>query len=307
MRIPRGSVLHILLCFLTGFPPGEAGARVYRIRKGEHFADGTLNVNQWFIGKKLRFQARFDPSNAYTLPPGDQADSNKLFGFSDCGQYAGNSSARIGWRWYRNRLEITAVAHYEGTWHLHEILGIADFNRIHDFEIELSPDRAHYRFRYDQGPPVEMKRDCDSPILWGYVLYPYFGGNLPAPHDMQVSVWSEARAGISLLQAGPNPVIPSTATATGTAADGQLMRTRIFAPETIRARYEILSPDGSLEWASPASIHPGTPEPVEDSFVFPRHLPSGIHLLRLSSWKEGRWIPGFILDGEEALRILVLN
>lgn len=295
MKLPRPLVAFFICWNVCLFLAQQAPARVYQIKKGDHFAVGTLNVNQWFIGKKLRFQARFDPSNIYTLPPGEQADSNKLFGFSDCGRPAGNSSARIGWRWFRNQLEITAVAHYEGTWHLYEILGTADLDRIHDFEIELAPDQAHYRFRFDHGPAIEMRRDCDSPLMWGYVLYPYFGGNLTAPQDMQLSVWSETRAGILLLTSGPNP-------ATG----GERMKTRIFAPESLMARYEILSLAGALEWASPEKFHPGTREPVEDDFVLPRHLSTGIHLLRLASRKESAWIPGFILDGEEALRLMVL-
>jgi hypothetical protein len=290
----------ILFCVAGVCQTGEAMARIYRIRQGDHFAIGTFRANEWFIGKKLRFQAKFDPSNVYTLPPGDQADSNKLFGFSDCGRYAGNSSARIGWRWFRNRLEITAVAHYDGNWHLYEILGVADLRQIHDFEIELSPDRAHYRFRFDHGPAVEMRRDCDSPYMWGYVLYPYFGGNLAAPHDMELSVWSESRAGIALLEAGPNPVPP----------DRQI-KTRILVPEPIEARYEIYSTAGALEWTSPVRSHPGSPSGTppdlqDDSFTFPPHLPTGVHLLRLSARTPTGWRPGFVLDGEELVRLLVL-
>jgi hypothetical protein len=285
----------ILFCVAGICQTAEAIARIYRIRQGDHFAIGTFQVNEWFIGKKLRFQAKFDPSNIYTLPPGDQADSNKLFGFSDCGRYAGNSSARIGWRWFRNRLEITAVAHYEGNWHLYEILGVADLTTIHDFEIELSPDRAHYRFRFDHGPPVEMKRDCDSESMWGYVLYPYFGGNLTAPHDMELSVWSESRAGIALLQAGPNP-----------APSGGQIKTRILVPDPIHARYEILSTAGSLEWTSAVRTYPSAPDPVEDFLTLPSYLPSGLHFLRLSALTHSGWKPGFVLDGEEMIRILML-
>jgi hypothetical protein len=288
---------HFCLAVLTlslGLIPG-AHARVYQIKKGDHFAQGTFNVNQWFMGERLEFLAQFNSSNIYTLPPGDQADSNKLFGFSDCGRYAGNSSARIGWRWFRNQLEITAVAHYEGTWHLYEILGTATLGQIHHFEIALSPDRHHYRFRFDHGPPIEMKRDCGQSVMWGYVLYPYFGGNLPAPRDMNLSVWSESRSGILLLQAGPNPASP-----------GQTLKTRIFAPETIEARYELINTSGVLEWSSAPVLYTGMTEPSEDHLILPTGLRPGVHLLRLSTRAQNGWVPGFMLDGEEAIRILTL-
>lgn len=72
--------------------------KTFLIKKGAH----SSKPDPFTFTKKssVRFSAVFDSSCIYkTVDPSNQADINKLYGFSDCGEHHLTNSARIGWRW----------------------------------------------------------------------------------------------------------------------------------------------------------------------------------------------------------------
>ena len=258
----------------------------YFIGKGQQFADGTLNFNRWFVGNKFEFKAAFNSSNIYTLPKSEQADHNKLFGFSDCKQRHYESSARFGWRWYNNRLEITAITHRNGTWHLHEIMGVAELNKVYNFKIEVSDDKSFYIYTFNNGTPVKMQRDCADETMLGYFLYPYFGGNEVAPHDMTVSVWTKDKANFAMEKAGPNPL-----------KAGEKLKVQLRVGEPMEIEFQVYNLIGQKVYQTESIPFDGMEELQSYDLYIPHNLSSGIYLIRPVALKDSNFLPGYVVGG----------
>lgn len=156
-------------------------AKIYTIEQGNHHsthAIAKLETN------KLSFKAHFDSSAIYTTTHEEnQADINKLYGFSDCSSSHHTNSARFGWRWTGKDLEIHAYTYVNGVRNSKYITSVA-FDKAFDYSITVLPD--HYQFTVNE-TSVSMDRSCSGPAS-GYVLYPYFGGDETAPHDITILI-----------------------------------------------------------------------------------------------------------------------
>ena len=161
---------------LTGFTS-------WWIRAGQHYAEGNqypqASINQ------MRFKVLFDSSCIYTSQvPENQEDINKLMGFSDCGEFHQVSSARFGWNWLRDSLRIHAYC-YVNSVRVYKELGAVPLNRVQHCELRVLPES--YVFILN-GRADTLSRGCTDSLAMGYKLYPYFGGNEPAPHDVRIRV-----------------------------------------------------------------------------------------------------------------------
>jgi hypothetical protein len=296
----RASASHLALAFASlvlCLTPKSLKAKDYFIHKGQNFAEGTLNLNHWFMGTKFEFKAAFNESNIYTLPESEQADSNKLFGFSDCKTWAQESSARFGWRWYNNRLEITAVSHYDGRWHLHEIIGVADLNKVYDFKIELSEDKSQYLFTFNKEKTIAMKRDCTDDSMLGYYLYPYFGGSEKSPKDMVISVWTKPHANFALQKAGPNPV-----------KAGEPLNLQLLIGENMEIKFEVFNLLRQLVFKTDSIPFDASDETQLYILNLPSHLSSGIYLIRPMALNNPEPLPGFVVgSGGDSLKLVYLK
>ena len=290
-------ILSSLLVLMTLASPVQSQAKDYHIQKGQNFADGTLNLNHWFMGEKFEFKAAFNQTNIYTLPASEQADSNKLFGFSDCKTWAQESSARFGWRWLNDRIEITAVSHYDGTWHLNEIVGVAELNKVYDFKIELSEDKTQYLFTFNKTKTISMKRDCSDDSMLGYYLYPYFGGSEKSPQDMVVSVWEKPHANFVLQKAGPNPV-----------KAGEPLKLQLLVGESMDIKFEVFNIIGQMVYKTDR-IHFDSSEESQDYILqLPAHYSSGIYLVRPMAMLDPNPLPGYVVgSGGDSLKLLYLK
>lgn len=156
--------------------------RKYVIRSGEHHATLSFENTKF---DKLKFKALFDSSAIYqTGKPENQGDINKLFGTSDCSSYHHTNSARFGWRWYENQLEIWAYAYVDGERKM-SIIDTVALNKFNEYEIRFEESRYVFRLNDKE---VEMPRSCQKEAK-GYKLFPYFGGDEAAPND--ISIWIE--------------------------------------------------------------------------------------------------------------------
>ncbi|HYE53846.1 MAG TPA: hypothetical protein VD996_03350 [Chitinophagaceae bacterium] len=164
--------------------PGHAdGYKQYLIRKGEHSAQG--NDHRTLITGKLVFQVLFDSSCIYTtVKSSNTTDVNKLYGFSDCNNLHHLNSARFGWRWNNNALEILAYCYVNGE-RIIRSLGNIDIGQ--PVTMSIRPDGASYVFEMN-GTREVMPRYCSTPNIEGYQLYPYFGGDETAPHDVRIFI-----------------------------------------------------------------------------------------------------------------------
>ncbi|MDX5422996.1 MAG: hypothetical protein LPK14_12135, partial [Hymenobacteraceae bacterium] len=115
--------------------------------------------------------------------PANQADINKLYGLSDCSTDHHTNSARFGWRWYENRLEIHAYT-YLNTVRRSALIGTVALGAPATYELQLKD--GEYLFILN-GKRLALPRACTGKGE-GYQLYPYFGGDETAPHDISIVI-----------------------------------------------------------------------------------------------------------------------
>ncbi|MEP1114877.1 hypothetical protein [Ekhidna sp.] len=161
----------------------EEPYETFFIPSGKH--DNGMKI-QSLQTKTLKFSAIFNETAIYeTQTLENQEDINKLMGFSDCNSHHHKNSARFGWRWLNNQLEIHAYAYANGE-RITEYIGSVKLNEPYDYQIQLTNDA--YVFYLEGLDPVRITRK--SPCTRGlyYMLFPYFGGNEVAPHDMTIQI-----------------------------------------------------------------------------------------------------------------------
>ncbi len=132
---------------------------------------------------ELHFLVKFDSSAIYsTSEPSNQHDINKLFGFSDNDAHHHQFSARIGWRWSDGALRLFGYIYNGGISSHQEISSVAIGKEI-DCSIIVRSEK--YIFRVNDRETT-MPRTSPAATAVGYRLYPYFGGDEPAPHDIHI-------------------------------------------------------------------------------------------------------------------------
>lgn len=154
-------------------------SEIFKIKEGDHKSSNSLeftNKSSW------DFKFQFDSSSIYkTIDPINQWDVNKLIGISDGGLHQKNS-ARFGWRWFDGKLELMAYTHYRGNF---------EFQKITDIEIGKEYiGTIQYGEEYIficNGVSVFMRRDRNIHTN-NYYLWPYFGGDEVAPHDIKIKI-----------------------------------------------------------------------------------------------------------------------
>lgn len=88
------------------------GGRFYFIPAGEHYPSGIGDFQ--FTSRRIGvWQAMFTKETAYrTKNPSNQADINKLVGFSDCfSLHHHRNSARFGWAWEPEQMVMKLFAY----------------------------------------------------------------------------------------------------------------------------------------------------------------------------------------------------
>lgn len=156
------------------------------IPKGQHYA--SENGYKPIETAELKFVVRFDSSAIYkTANPENQYDINKLYGFSDNGQGHQSFSARFGWRWSDEALRLFAYTYNYGKREEKE-LGIVNIGEEIHCSIKVMPEA--YFFTLNKTTET-MARQSVGPVAKGYRLYPYFGGDENAPHDVRIWIREE--------------------------------------------------------------------------------------------------------------------
>lgn len=163
----------------------------YVIPKGKH----ASKLKGRFPGDKLRtlkrdrleFRARFDETARYNAGIRNQADINKLMGFSEANSHHRKNSIRFGWRYdlLTDSIEVFAYAYEESKRWYQRITKVA-INQSVKYCIQIT-DQAFYLI-VDDAQVVEFQRTVKNKKGIYYLLFPFFGGNEVAPHDINVYV-----------------------------------------------------------------------------------------------------------------------
>jgi len=146
-----------------------SGYQLFTIKKGKHISGYRYNSD---YNNNIKFKAIFDSSAIYkTVNSTNQSDVNKLYGVSDCNKNHMEYSIRFGWRYYNNKLEILWFKHESGDF---------TFGVIKEIEINKS-------YTYTLNVCSIIPRKCNNEYK-RYYLYPYFGGDETAPHNITIKI-----------------------------------------------------------------------------------------------------------------------
>jgi hypothetical protein len=158
----------------------------FLIPKGKHYPKG-FHFGFTFK-RKIEFEAMFDKSCLYHFGDVDDYDINKLFGMSTT-WFHHRQSARIGWRCVNGReIEILTYSYNKGERKIeeHDILGTVLPGEKFTCIIEDQETDYVFRFKKEDDISWTNAHDAKHPdwFIFHYFLWPYFGGNKTAPHDM---------------------------------------------------------------------------------------------------------------------------
>ena len=166
---------------LAGKP--KSGEQTFLIKKGNHSAEG--NHFQMFEKTSLSYEVEFDSSAIYeSALISNQEDVNKLFGFSDCNTHHHDNSARIGWVWNGKAIALYAYSYVNKERVIKPLINI-QINEQVKCSISASGDKYYFKVNnYTDSLP----RHCTDYEGSRYKLYPYFGGDEMAPHDVRIKM-----------------------------------------------------------------------------------------------------------------------
>jgi hypothetical protein len=155
--------------------------QTFIIKQGQHSSNHLVEP---VAKNKMRFLVKFDETARYANTiSNNQEDINKLYGFSDCGTQHHVNSARFGWRWFNNQLQIFAYTYKEGI-QTNKFITAINLNKEYIYELEVRGNK--YVFQVNN-QIVVMDRGC-SGFSASYKLYPYFGGDEVAPHNIRIVI-----------------------------------------------------------------------------------------------------------------------
>lgn len=158
----------------------------YKIPAGAHSSDKSIFKS--IETSELKFVVKFDSSAIYqSKATENQYDINKLYGFSDNEAHHHQFSARFGWRWSDGALRLFAYVYNEGKLSSKELAAATIGSEI---KCSIRTEAGSYVFSVND-TSVIMPRLSTTPKAKGYMLYPYFGGDETAPHE--VRIWIKAQ------------------------------------------------------------------------------------------------------------------
>ena len=160
----------------------------FEIKKGSNYATG-FHFELTF-SNEISFKAKFDENCLYDLGTSDNYDINKLYGFSTSYHHH-KQSARFGWRCIDGEnIQILTYTYDKGKRMEPTLLGTI----LPGQEIigSIKRNKSSYTFEFltsgkEKKVIIPISQNCWYPR---YILWPYFGGNMPAPHDMSLEVSS---------------------------------------------------------------------------------------------------------------------
>lgn len=177
-------LLILLLLVSCSKEVDDFGFRVYTIPAGEHSSGSFLNHPD---NSRINFKFILDESAYYeTEIPENQYDVNKIYGMSDFGLRHQKYSIRLGWRYINNELQLCWLRHEEGR-HSSATIRTIEPGIIYSATIDIKT--FYYVIVIDSDTTLVRRRPEGN---WGlvrrYYLYPYFGGNEYAPHDITIKI-----------------------------------------------------------------------------------------------------------------------
>ena len=154
----------------------------YRILKGNHYCD--VSAFKAISLTEQNLKVKFDSTALYkTLTEDNQDDINKLYGFSE-GMDPHKNSARIGWSYNNDSLRLYAYVYNNYVLATQQIT-TCKIGEV--FNCSIKVDKKNYTF-FVGDKSVTLERAVVTEVAEGYQLYPYFGGDETAPHNINIFI-----------------------------------------------------------------------------------------------------------------------
>ena len=164
-------------------PKNKTGNTDFVIYQGNHYCEE--NNYRKVETDEFKFTVKFDSSAIYqTALPENQEDINKLYGFSDNEADHHIFSARFGWRWSNQALRLFTYV-YNNSELTYQEIGTIEIGTEYTCSIKVTT--TSYIFAVND-KSLETPRASTTVMGKGYKLYPYFGGNETAPHDIRIRI-----------------------------------------------------------------------------------------------------------------------
>lgn len=162
---------------------------IFTIKKGKHYSDQFFYKMCNFLNfkKKIEYIVKFPHSCIYELNKEDQMDINKLFGFS-IGLWHHQNSVRFGWNYLDGKIILHAYWYEDGKRNNSFITRVP---LDQEFKLSIFIEEKNYTFIVENlknNHKSKVKVYRKENFLFGYSLWPYFGGNNPAPHDISIEM-----------------------------------------------------------------------------------------------------------------------
>lgn len=156
----------------------------YLIRTGQHNCDQSMLKSVSVSSTGMNFMLKLNESAIYkTIYDYNQCDINKVWGFSEGLNHQYNS-ARIGWAYCNGAVRLYGYTYSKGVRYSAEISPVAL-----NTELTCSIKFSGYNYQITvNGVTVVLPRGVNSTKASGYQLYPYFGGDEVAPHDVTMDI-----------------------------------------------------------------------------------------------------------------------
>lgn len=161
---------------------------IFKIKKGKHYSNKLFYklFHLFNTEQRIKFIVKFDKSSYYDLGNPNQLDINKLFGFSS-GLHHRNS-ARFGWNSIsEDYVAIYSYCYINGVRHTNFITTL---NVGSEYKMSIKDNQTSYLFTIidsEYNIIQDMVKKGETPNF-GYNLWPYFGGDEKAPHDIKISL-----------------------------------------------------------------------------------------------------------------------
>lgn len=170
-------------------------------------------------------------------------------------------------------------------------------NQTYRASISLSPDRKQYIYEFN-GVKVSMDRGCEDDSAIGYKLYPYFGGNQAAPHDVNINVEEVDQTGPATIGLPyPNPAVNFK------------VNFKANAFEDVQVYLKLFDMSGRTVWKSPKDLLPAFQETTLH-YDLPISLASGMYLaLPITVQSDGSELPAAIANQtiQKVHKIMVIH
>lgn len=161
----------------------------FRIPAGKH-RSRPFCFGIWWRRTSFSWVVKFGESCKYDLQNDDQFDTNKLIGVGYLPHHHKNS-ARFGWRYWteRKEIELSAYCYVNGRRVIQHIC-FCEIGK--EYHLEFNVLKNWYQFFvYHNGElhhfgSTAVRHNHNKKLQYG--LWPYFGGNQVAPHQIKIEL-----------------------------------------------------------------------------------------------------------------------